>query len=294
MAQALPAPDQWECGLEQGTWRALALDLHAAAAAAARVPADGCMPRESDLFYACGMLPGIPPTMLCYFNMRLLLVAALRRAASFVENGRTLLSDSQLIAGVKSSRTLGINLSTPTLREYFLARRTSLSFASKLSRVPGASVDSRAPLARVGAWSRSEPGVPDRTLLVVEERFEREVVLPFIEREPRGYLIALSADDDGPLDAEARLAHELLHARSFHEPHYLEATRAYWKERVEESDKCVFADALAGHYDTGDEALMADEFQAYMLMPNLVFPVLETLAARHRVLLQAHLRDAGC
>lgn len=83
-------------------------------------------------------------------------------------------------------------------------------------------------------------------------------------------LLSLAAPGEGEaMDAAARatiLRHEISHGFFFTDPDYARQTRAFWAEALSEEERGIFRRFLAGEgYDAGDETLMANETQAYLM-----------------------------
>lgn len=239
----------------------------------AKKPRFDRMPREGDLHYECEALPALPTTMLCIFNMRLLMNAALTRASYYSENEKRVLSDAEMLEEVKSSRALGFNLSAPMLEDFQARRDRSREFLA--SRPSFAVTEALGPVESV--------------FLLTENRFEEEFALPFTAAYPSGYLITAAADDD----LITLLGHELQHAQFFHDEAFRDVVERYWRDATTAADKDSFRAALKGAYDVENPRIVLDEFQAYMLMEEPTLSALIPLAQRHREPLRRALEAAG-
>lgn len=239
---------------------------------AAKKPRFDRMPRDGDLHYECEALPSLPTTLLCVFNMRLLMNAALARASYYSENEKRVLSDVEMLEEVKASKALGFNLSSPMLGDFQARRESAREFASTRPTPVGA----------------EGVGPVESVFLQTESRFEEDFVLPFTSSYPQGYLLTAAADDDLP----SLLGHEIQHAQFFHDATFRAVVERYWKDSTPAADKDAFLAALKGAYDVENPRIVLDEFQAYMLMEKPTLSTLEPLAARHRTLLRKALEDA--
>ena len=108
----------------------------------------------------------------------------------------------------------------------------------------------------------------------------------------------LSVAADPNLDDAARraiLRHEIGHGHDFTLPAYAAHVRRVWSERLTEADRAAFRTFLAAEgYDTGNEELMATEFQAYLLFtpdPRFFAPAMVPLPAERIEAIRAALRD---
>ncbi|MCA2960410.1 MAG: hypothetical protein IOD12_09165 [Silvanigrellales bacterium] len=240
---------------------------------AAKKPRFDRMPREGDLHYECQALPALPTTLLCLFNMRLLMNAALARASYYSENEKRVLSDSEMLEEVKTSRALGFNLSAPMLEDFQSRRESAREFAS----------------TRPSSGALEAIGPAESVFLQTENRFEEDFALPFTSSYPSGYLLTAAADDD----LESLLGHEIQHAQFFHDATFRTTVERYWRDATTSADKDTFVAALKGSYDVENPRIVLDEFQAYMLMEHPTLKALEPLADKHRFLLRKALEDAG-
>lgn len=263
----------------------------------AKVPRVDRLPRESDFFYQCARLPGLPDTRLCLFNSRLLMNAALARPSYFSENERRVLSQSEYLEEVKGSRAEGFNLGVPTLVEFL--RRKAAGEGGPAGSSAGMAGGAASSAASGGASSTASgegvssgnegtdgllPG--EQVFLRVEEKFQAETLQPLAAHGEPAYLITASVTED----LVPVLTHELQHAQFFHDEAFRRAVALYWKNAVNEDDRAAFRKALEGSYDVRDERVMLDEFQAYVLMTSSTLEALEPLARKHGAPLRAALR----
>jgi hypothetical protein len=130
----------------------------------------------------------------------------------------------------------------------------------------------------------------DLALLGQEREFFKSVVLPLIQQEPNGVLIAIPATDG---TRGALLSHEVLHAQWFEDAKYAAVARNFWDNRVRPLDKKYIRSVLAGNYDSNDDSLMANEFQAYMLQREAHRFELVEWVDRYRPALRKALQAAG-
>lgn len=94
------------------------------------------------------------------------------------------------------------------------------------------------------------------------ELFEN-FILPEIKKNPNFVIITYAIEST--MDYEGIVTHEILHAQYFLNPEFQKVTNQYWDTRVSESDKRAIRRLLSKNYDSSDELLMKNEFQAYIL-----------------------------
>jgi hypothetical protein len=223
------------------------------------------LPREQDFYYECQRLPNVPPTLLCLFNHRLLMNAALSRPTYYLEQEKRILSKEEFLEEVKSSRAEGFNLPLPKVRGFYQQAREN---------VPP---------------TQGAASTPEEVFLRVEERFSREVLKEAALEDGHNYLITAAVTED----LLPTLSHELLHAQYFHDAQYRTIVQAFWRKEVSPAEKQLFRSVLQGSYDVQDEALLMDEFQAYLLMYGSTLEALDPLKNRHQGVLLSHLRASG-
>jgi len=112
----------------------------------------------------------------------------------------------------------------------------------------------------------------DHIVLTLEEEQLRGLLRQegWLAGEAVGALISIPrAGSDAFLDAAARatiLHHELSHGEYFTSPAYAAFTRHYWQSVLSEDDRARFRAFLGQQqYDTGQEDLMMNEMQAYLM-----------------------------
>ena len=101
----------------------------------------------------------------------------------------------------------------------------------------------------------------------------------FLANEQVDYLIAVGGDE---ADARDILAHEILHAQYFASKEYQAVVKEFWEREMREAEKSEIKSFLAQAYDSTDEALMQNEFQAYILMSGAEKDFLGPAVATYR------------
>lgn len=125
--------------------------------------------------------------------------------------------------------------------------------------------------------------------------FEQEFAKSFISQpqiqklEGQFYLIALSSEE--PEDFGITLSHEIHHARYYLQTSYRTAIDAFWKLLVLEKDKSNIRKALGEYYNAENEALIIDEFQAYILGSDDANNPLKPYVERYRTILIEQLKE---
>lgn len=89
------------------------------------------------------------------------------------------------------------------------------------------------------------------------------------------------------------VTHEILHAQYFNVELFRQITDAFWAEEVSPEDKKLILSALDEIYDTSDELLMKNEFQAYILMTGAERNLLNEFVDKYRGPLMEKLKNAG-
>jgi hypothetical protein len=140
----------------------------------------------------------------------------------------------------------------------------------------------------------------DHVLLNASEEMLRGLLrqLGWFEPDPHGALISLSregADPDiTPWARAAILHHELSHGVFFAEPLYADFVRRFWQTALTEAERSAVRKFLGSEdYDTGDDDLMANEMQAYLMFtgdPHFFLPSNIGMTAERRAALQAEFR----
>jgi hypothetical protein len=88
------------------------------------------------------------------------------------------------------------------------------------------------------------------------------------------------------------VGHELLHAQYFMEPGYRAAVEAYWC-KLPWWQRSAVRRVLSPTYQKTNDALIKNEFQAYLLQRAAERATLADFVPAHRHRLRKHLRDAG-
>jgi hypothetical protein len=116
--------------------------------------------------------------------------------------------------------------------------------------------------------------------------------------DERGALLSLSrqgADPDITLSVRAAiLHHELSHGGFFVDPAYADYTRKFWQTALTAPERQTVQRFLASEdYDSGDETLMVNEMQAYLMFtddPHFFLPSNFGMTAARRAALRAAFR----
>jgi len=121
-------------------------------------------------------------------------------------------------------------------------------------------------------------GNPRICLSKEEESFRSQVVHPISMVNPNFVVLAVSAEvsEDLPL----LLSHELWHAAFFLNDGYRASVYAYWKT-LQAQEQARIRKALSATYDSSDEELMVNEFQAHLLQKDGHESILAAFHARH-------------
>lgn len=96
----------------------------------------------------------------------------------------------------------------------------------------------------------------------------------------------------GSIPDDEVVSHEVLHAQYFTSAPYREVIDAYWAG-LTETQRAPIRGRLSVTYNPGDEELMSNEFQAYVLMSGGERAMLGSFVAQHREPLLARLAARG-
>lgn len=97
-----------------------------------------------------------------------------------------------------------------------------------------------------------------------EKDFFEHVILPTLkERGPENVVFLAGASDSGSMRV---VSHEMWHGLYFTSSPFRQAVRTYWTQHLQEHEREEFKKmAVLYGYDSNDDELMGNEFQAYML-----------------------------
>jgi len=125
-----------------------------------------------------------------------------------------------------------------------------------------------------------------------EEQLYRNVLTPMAKKYKRFVVIGFSYQSFG--DYQGDVGHEIMHAQYFMDPRYHDAVTRFWRADVSGEQKRRIREALqAEAYDSHDENLMINEFQAFVLEPGGDEDFLKAFVPPYREKLIAALRKAG-
>ncbi len=220
-------------------------------------------------YFECRKTAEIRETYFCLYADQSAMNYALGRATCYIEGAfcnsskGTLLStkDMNFLASVR--QTLGHDLRGPAL----------LSFYETLKR---------------NCRERSDDGfcpTPQES-----ELFEN-IIIPGVNRS-KDFIVVVAAHL-GRGNFIGTFSHEILHAQYFNDPTYQKAIDMFWTKELSEKEKVIIREALRVAYDSSDELLMKNEFQAYILEAGADRALLSKLVPRFRSRLIAALNKAG-
>jgi hypothetical protein len=89
------------------------------------------------------------------------------------------------------------------------------------------------------------------------------------------------------------VSHEILHAQYFANPVYREIVDRYFDTELSQAERVMVRHHLSGTYDTTDELLIRNEFQAYILMAGAETSLLQGFIKDHRTPLMTSLANAN-
>jgi len=120
------------------------------------------------------------------------------------------------------------------------------------------------------------------------ELFEK-VILPMSFKKPRFILITYAIDSDW----YAALSHELMHAQYFLDSRFSQTVDRFWNETLTPEDRERIRQTLGEFYNRNDEAVMRNEFQAFLLGTHAAQQMLADFIPRYQEKLIQKLKEAG-
>lgn len=210
----------------------------------------------------CVELKELEGALLCAAGKKAYMNKAFSRASLFsegsagIEKGQVFELDSKEVVG--SSEILGHNIPSDELKGFWNA------------------------LAK--ACSPSQNCASPEEL----ELFEK-VMIPMSFKRPQ--FIALTYAFDA--EWSRALSHELKHGQYFLNTKYRETVDLFWNETVSKEDKERIRNLLGRGYNKNDEAVMRNEFQAFLLEKRASENALRDFVPFYRDLLIQKLQEAG-
>ena len=123
-----------------------------------------------------------------------------------------------------------------------------------------------------------------------KELFEN-FLLPEIAKNPNFIVITYSLIS--VMDYEKVIPHEILHAQYFSDEIFRKVTDDFWEKDVTPKDKEAFRSILSLAYDSSDDYLMKNEFQAYILQFGSQRGSFEILVNKYQKSLLIKLKKKG-
>lgn len=124
-----------------------------------------------------------------------------------------------------------------------------------------------------------------------EKNLFQNFILPRAATQKDFVVITFSVlDGMDPLEV---VSHEILHAQYFLSDEYRKICDAFWENELSARERDTVKGKLTGVYNTKDEVLMRNEFQAYVLMANPERHLLGAIYHKYREKLTQKLNEAG-
>lgn len=120
------------------------------------------------------------------------------------------------------------------------------------------------------------------------ELFEKVMVPMFLKR-PQFIAITYASD----ADPWVALSHELKHAQYFLNSTYRETVDRFWNETVSKEDRERIRIVLGEYYNKNDEAVIRNEFQAFLLERHAPMHTLKDFVPLYQEKLIQKLKEAG-
>lgn len=138
------------------------------------------------------------------------------------------------------------------------------------------------------AKQRCALGQKDYCLTDREHYFYQQVIQPLETRSQSFVLISFSIQSTST--PEQIVSHEFVHALYFLNSHYRERIRSFWQSQMTQAQRDAIKSKLNTiGYNAADNALMENEFQAYMLMQHAEESILEEFLPQYREKLKRYL-----
>lgn len=139
------------------------------------------------------------------------------------------------------------------------------------------------------AKQRCSTGKKDYCLTKREHYFYRQIIQPLEKRGKSFVLISFSVQSNST--PEQVVSHEFIHALYFLNPRYRDSIRAFWQLQMTQVQRDAIKSKLNDlGYNAADEALMENEFQAYMLMQHAEKSSLDEFVPQYREKLKQWLK----
>lgn len=119
----------------------------------------------------------------------------------------------------------------------------------------------------------------------------QSLILPQAQMLPN--FVVITFDNESGLQWKLVITHEVMHAQYFNQPIYRAVVDSFWDHEVPETDKQKIRSQLGQYYDSTNELLMKNEFQAYILMSGAQFSELANFVSTYRAPLMKRLQDKG-
>jgi hypothetical protein len=206
----------------------------------------------------------VPGTYVAIFSNQILMNVIMDRASSYIEEGK-MKSHKDHVNDERMRLVGGHDLMAPAMKDYW------------------------------AAYQKAKPEMPPmksqeaNNLLKAEDEFWTRFILPTIEKDPKSVVLAVSVDTD----YDGTLSHEILHAQYFKDKAYNDVVDSFWETEVTANDKAGIKATLSPYYDSKNEELMKNEFQAYMLMNGAFGSQLAMWVKKYRDKLMQLLDQAG-
>jgi hypothetical protein len=94
------------------------------------------------------------------------------------------------------------------------------------------------------------------------------------------YLIGISIQTTK--DQKGVISHEIFHAYHFLNPKYRDTVLRFWRDHVSAGDKTAITKEVGLAYNTEDENLVVDEFQAYLVQNNAEKDRMKAFVTKYR------------
>jgi hypothetical protein len=135
------------------------------------------------------------------------------------------------------------------------------------------------------AQSKCSASKYDRNICLNDQELElyEDYVLPKIKRNANFVIITYSLISN--MKYQDVVTHEILHAQYFTNFVFKETTDHFWDEQVSSSDKLDIIAKLSRHYNSNDDYLMRNEFQAYLLQAKAENGMLAMFVNKYQKLL---------
>lgn len=119
-------------------------------------------------------------------------------------------------------------------------------------------------------------------LNVAEQEFKTSILDAPAISSLNGQYYVIAFPLDAPIDYRTIVTHEIHHAQFYLSPPLRQAVSEFWNSEISAEDRALMRSILGNVYNRQNEALMIDEFQAYMLQEDAEHALLSQFVGKFK------------